>query len=405
MISYQHAYELVRQAASGRVTPAENVPLVLAAGRVLARDIVSQEPLPAQDNSAMDGYAIVATDSIGATVECPVRLRVIGESAAGSPFGDYVDRGMAIRIMTGAVVPDGADSVVEVEATKEGDGYVTIRREVAVGHAVRHIGEDIHAGDVAIECGTRIAPSHIGLLAALGITSVPVRARPIVGILSTGSELLEPHRTPVPGQIRNSSQPALYAACQAAAAEPVMLGIVGDDREALKDAIQEGLRYDILMTTGGVSAGAYDYVTDLLPELGVEVIFHHVAIRPGAPILFGVHGAGDQRCLVFGLPGNPVSTLVTFEIFVRHALASLTGELPWVDTFPARLEVGIHKKDAKRHFVRGLVAGDKGELTVRPASTQSSSAMTSLSRANCLIVVDEASREVTAGATVLVKML
>lgn len=402
MLNFHQALDIVTRQALARERPIETVPLVLSSGRVLAHDIVAEESLPTADNSAMDGYAIVAVDSVGATPETPARLRVIGEAAAGSPFDGFVDRGMAVRIMTGATIPDGADGVVEVEATEEGDGYVTVRKEIAAGRSIRRVGEDISRGEIAIEAGRRINPGRVALLAALGVTNVPVRVKPIVGILSTGSELVEPHRAPSIGQIRNSSQPALYAACQEAGAEPVALGIVGDDREELREKIEEGLRYDILMTTGGVSAGRYDYVTDLLPELDVEVKFHRTAIRPGSPLLFGTHGQGT---LLFGLPGNPVSTLVTFDLFVRAALRAMMKETTATHEFPARLEVDLRKKDAKRLFVRGIVRQTHGELHVRPTGTQSSGALTSISGANCLIVLDEATRDMEAGSMVTIRMI
>ncbi len=405
MLSYQEALSIVLREAAERELSVETTPLVLSSGRVLANDIVANESLPSADNSAMDGYAVVASDTVGATSESPVTLRVVGESAAGAPFSGFVDRGMAVRIMTGAVVPDGSDGVVEVEVTEEGDGYVTIRKEIPAGRSIRRIGEDVKSGSVAIDSGRVITPSMVGLLAALGVTNVPVRVKPIVGILSTGSELVEPHVFPAHGQVRNSSQAALYAACQEARAEPVSLGIATDDREELREKIEDALRYDIVVTTGGVSAGVYDYVTTLLPELGVNVLFHRIAIRPGGPVLFGVHGDREQKTLFFGLPGNPVSTLVTFDRIVRPAVSRLLRERDTSIELYATLDVNVRKKDGKRQFVRGVIEMRDGELHARPTKTQSSGALSSIANANCLIVLEEEVREAPAGTRVPVWLL
>lgn len=402
MLGYQEALDIVLREASKRELPVETTPLVLSSGRVLAKDVVANESLPEADLSAMDGYAIVASDSSRATPESPVTLRVTGESAAGSPHSGFVDRGMAVRIMTGAVVPEGADGVVEVEVTEEADGYVTIRKEIPIGRSIRRMGEDIRAGDVAIAAGRTVTPSMVGLLAALGVTNVPVRVKPIVGIVSTGNELVEPHVRPGFGQVRNSSQAALYAACQEAGAEPIALGIVGDDPDGLRETIDEALRYDIVLTTGGVSAGAYDHVTTLLPELDVEVLFHRIAIRPGGPILFGIHGDAMHRTLVFGLPGNPVSTLVTFDRFARPAIRRLLGDTTVPLELKAILDVDVRKNDGKRHFVRGVLGSRDGELHVRPTAVQSSGAVSSIAQANCLIVLEEDVREAVAGSKVSV---
>ncbi len=326
LISYSDAVAIIHQHTT-RELPVETVPLVLAAGRVLASPLVAEENIPSRPNSAMDGYALLAEDLAGASVEQPARLRLIGESSAGSLFQGCVGRGEAVRIMTGGVIPDGANAVIEVEATSEADGIVEARRGVRPGASIRNVGEDMAAGDEVIAAGKKLTPGDIGVLASLGVVNVPVRVKPKIGILSTGSEVIEPFRSPAPGQVRNSTAPALYAACMELGAEPIDLGIARDDREELEEKLEEGLRYDILITTGGVSAGAYDYVQRILPELGVEVRFHKVAIKPGKPILFGTFGDGDQRTLVFALPGNPVSTLLTFREFVAPAVRTMQRRL------------------------------------------------------------------------------
>lgn len=386
--------------------PGETVPLVLSLGRVLADDIVAAEDIPAAANSAMDGYAIRAEDVSSATAESPARLAIIGEAAAGSVFDGGLAPGQAVRIMTGGIVPEGADAVIEVESTSEENGTVAVRRSLRPGTAIRPAGEDIRRGEQAIPRGKRITPGDIGVLASLGITNVPVRVKPKVAILATGNEVVEPHRPLSPGQIRNSSGPALYAACVAAGAEPIDLGIAGDSREELEEGLENGLRFDILITTGGVSAGQYDLVQHLLPEMGVEVRFHRVNIKPGKPVLFGLYGEGSRRTPVFALPGNPVSSLVTFHGFVAPAIRQMLGMDPEPFRLAAQLEEPIIKHDGRRHSIRGILRpGENDTLLVRTTGTQSSGAMSSMSRANCLITVEEATTNVEAGTVVTVELL
>jgi molybdopterin molybdotransferase len=405
-IPYRDAVAAVMAEASKRTTPAETVPLVLAAGRVLAETIIAQENIPSAANSAMDGYAIQAVTSAGGSVEHPVRLRVIGESSAGRPFEGVIAEGDAVRIMTGGLVPEGADGVIEVESTFEADGYVDLRREISSGTAIRRAGEDISLGSAVLSAGRAITPGDIGVLASLGVTNVPVRTRPIIGILSTGNEVIEPHRTPLAGEIRNSGGPALYAACVRAGAEPIDLGIAPDDLDELSERIEEGLRYDILLTTGGVSAGKYDHVQRIFPKLSVEIRFHKVWIRPGRPVLFGVLEESAGGTLVFGLPGNPVSSLLTFSRFVLPAIRALTAQRQEERLLQGCLSEPIRKHDSKYHFLRGYVESNpNGELTVRTTGTQSSGAMTSMSRANCLIHLDETTRDLEAGETVRLELL
>lgn len=405
MISYNDALAIVLEEA-GRELPVETVPLVLSLGRVLATAIVSGENIPASANSAMDGYAVRAEDTGGASVESPARLRVIGEAAAGSLYGGSLGMGDAVRIMTGGIVPEGANAVVEVEATSEGDGVVEVRRGVRIGESIRSAGEDIAVGAEVIQAGKRITPGDIGVLASLGVVNVPVRVKPKVGILSTGNEVVEPFRTPGPGQVRNSTLPALYAACSEIGAEPIDLGIASDDREELEEKLEEGLRYDILLTTGGVSAGAYDLVQKVFPELGVRIIFHKVNIKPGKPVLFGTYGEGSYQTLVFGLPGNPVSTLVTFRQFVAPAVRRLLGRTDAPPPLRARLRQTIRKSDDKRHFIRGILDRDEnGEMVVSTTGIQSSGAMSSMSRANCLIILAEDTGTLELGTMVEVELL
>ncbi len=405
MISFDDAVALVLNSIE-HTLPSETVPLVLASGRVLAQAIVADANIPPTANSAMDGYAVRAEDVTQATLEHPVPLTVIGEAAAGTPFAGTVGHGCAVRIMTGGIIPEGATAVIEVEATSEADGTMYARRSLRPGEAIRAAGEDIRAGEVVLAAGTTIRPADVGLLASVGVVNVPVRIQPKIGILSTGNEIVEAFRTPGEGQIRNSTGPALYAACMALGAEPIDLGIVRDTRDELADRLEEGLRYDILITTGGVSAGAYDLVQHLLPELGVTIVFHKVKIRPGKPVLFGTFGDSEHRTLVFGLPGNPVSTLITFGQFVAPAVARMLGSTAVPLRLQARLAVPLRKTDDKRHFVRGILSTDAGSVpAVTTTGTQSSGALSSMSRANCLIVLDESSGSLESGDLVTVELL
>jgi molybdopterin molybdotransferase len=405
MISFSEALSIVI-ANSTRAMPTETVPLVLAAGRVLANSVVATENIPPMPNSAMDGYAIHAEDVTTASVDMPVALQVIGESAAGSPFPGVVGRGQAARIMTGGILPEGANGVIEVEATTGTDTTVLVRRAIRLWESVRAAGEDIQEGTQVIPAGKRLTAADVGVLASLGIVNVPVRLKPIVGLLATGNELVEPFRTPSLGQIRNSSLPALYALCNSFGAEPIDLGIAGDDRDDLLESIEQGLRYDLLVTTGGVSAGEYDLVQEVLPELGVSIQFHQVNIRPGKPVMFGVYDVADQRTLVFGLPGNPVSTVVTFQQFVLPAMRTMLGMTEQPIHMAARLTSPIKKADSKRHFIRGIFSTDEtGQLAVATTGTQSSGALSSVSKANCLIILPENSGFQEPGDSVTIELL
>lgn len=404
MISFSEALRIVLEEIR-EPRPTETTPLVLSAGRILAEDIVAPINLPEDPNSAMDGYAVRAADLEGAAESSPVRLKVIGEISAGGPFDGRVEEGEAVRIMTGGLLPEGADSVIEVESTSETDGVVAVTRSISPGAAVRPVGEDIRKDAVVIKRGKRVRAGDIGVLASIGINNVPVAVKPKVAILSTGNELVEAHRTPERGRLRNSSGPALYAACVAAGAEPIDFGIVGDDRDDLEEALEQGLRFDILVTTGGVSAGAYDFVQHVLPEMGVDVKFHKVLIKPGKPILFGTFEDGGRTSLVFALPGNPVSSLVTFHWFVVPAIRMMLGMPPEPYRIRATLTEALRKHDDKRHGRRGILhRSDDGTLAVRTTGTQSSGAMSSMSRGNCLIILDEATGDLSPGDQVEVEL-
>lgn len=380
----------------------ENVPLLNALGRALAGNVVALENLPPSDISSMDGFAVRSDDLATATIDSPARLQISGEARAGKPFKGRLVRGSAVRITTGGVVPDGADAVVQVEEV----GLVE-QNHILVAHPVRRtnircVGEDVSKGETIMRSGEVIGASHLGLLAALGYAKIRVARRPRVHILATGDELVDVTRRPGPGKIRNSSSFALFGLVREAGGIPLVLGVVPDSQNQLKKRIRKALEADVLLITGGVSVGAYDYVPKTLKGLGVQVGFSGVNIKPGKPLLFGTR----DKTLVFGLPGNPVSTAVTFLQFVRPALWKMVGREQTTGVrFMATCESSIEKTDGKRHFLRGVVSIHTGDLRVRLTGTQSSGAMSSMVKANCLVIIPEEVRSVNAGTKVEIELL
>jgi len=318
MLTVEEAQARVREGVS-RLDRTESVPVERCAGRVLAREVRSDSDLPPFDRSAMDGYA-VRSDDLDAP---PVDLAVVAEVAAGSAPARTVGRGTAARIMTGARIPEGADAVVMLEDTESAGSpqRVRVRRRVEPGANIRRRGENVARDEVVLRPGRLLRPVDVALLATAGHARVPVRERPRVGVLATGDELVEVSARPGPDGIRNSNGPMIAALAAAAGAEPVVLGIARDDPRELERCVRRGLELDALVLTGGVSMGDHDHVAPTLERAGVGVRFHRVAMKPGKPVLFGCRG----RVPVFGLPGNPVSSFVGFELFVRPALCVLDG--------------------------------------------------------------------------------
>ena len=389
--------EEARELVFDRITlmPAEPVALLDALGRVLAEDAVSDIDVAPFDNSAMDGFAVRAADLEGATAENPVSLLVVAHIGAGDDVaGIDVGPGEAARIMTGAAVPAGADSVVMVERTRviAGDGgigsTVAFELEPRLGEHIRLQGEEVRAGDVVIEAGDVLGPAGIGLLASTGHATVSVFRRPRVAVLSTGSELVEVAEKPGPGKIRNSNSYSIAAQVLATGAIPVRYPIVLDDLEATRDAFNLAAEEcDFILTSGGVSVGDFDFVKPILEELG-ELAFAKVKMRPGNPQTLG----SIRGVPFFGLPGNPTSTYVGFEIFVRPALRRMMG-FSAIDrpVTVARLAHDVKKKQDRRYYLRGRVeldpAGD-GYLASLPNS-QSSALLTAAHRGNCFVVLPE----------------
>jgi molybdopterin molybdotransferase len=387
----------------GAIEPIAPIELGLleAEGGVLTEDITASHPLPSFDNSAMDGYAVHAADVSGAGPGHPVTLPVVGEVVAGDTGGYAVTRGTAVRIMTGAQLPAGADTVVPVEWTDGGATKVEVRQGAGPGHAIRRTGEDLHAGDLVMAAGTRVGSVQLGLLAAAGRAAVPVRPRPRVAVLSTGNELAEPGTPVTPGRIWESNSFMLAAAARQAGSIAYRHGAVRDDPRALMAAIEDQLmRADVLVTSGGVSMGGeHDVVKDTLSRLG-SVEFTKVAMQPGMPQGFGVVGA-DQTP-IFTLPGNPVSAYVSFQLFVRPALRALQGLDPEPPrTVQAMLTGPLRSPAGKRSFARAQLE----RAVVTPVSGQGSHQLASLAAANALIIVPESVTELAMGDEVEVMWL
>jgi molybdopterin molybdotransferase len=377
-----------------------DVQLLDAHGCVLTEDVTAPWPLPQFDNSAMDGYAVRSADIAGATAENPVELPVVADISAGASYTSAIGPGLAARIMTGAPMPTGADAVVPVEMTDGGTARVRIEAAVPVGKHLRQAGEDVAAGDTVLPAGTVLSAPQIGLLAAVGRDRVTVRPRPRVVVISTGSELVEPGLPVVMGQITDSNSFMLAAAAQEAGAVAFRVAPVPDEAAKVISVIEDQLvRADLVITSGGVSAGAYDVVKQVLSELGT-VKFDKVAMQPGMPQGFGV--VGDSRTPIFTLPGNPVSAFVSFEVFVRPSIRKMLGSSRLHrPTAKAVLQSTLRSPEGKRQFARARVQpGRDGTNQATPLGAQGSHLLADLAYANALIVVPEQVTEVPAGQMV-----
>ena len=388
------------------VTPLSPLDLTLADahGCVLAEDIGAAFPLPPFDNSAMDGYAVRSDDIRSASESEPVVLPVVGDIAAGSSGPYTVQPGLCVRIMTGAPLPAGADAVIPVEWTDGGVAQVAIHRSAPAGAHIRRAGEDATAGTTVLTAGTHLGATQVGLLAAVGRDRVLARPRPRVVVLSTGSELVDPGAPLLPGKIPDSNSSLLTAAAQEAGGIAFRVGIVPDDPRQLLDTLEDQLiRADAVVTSGGVSVGAYDVVKEAIGRLGA-VTFARVAMQPGMPQSFGL--IGPDRTPFFGLPGNPVSAYVSFEVFVRPALRRMLGvEAINRPTIRAKLGAPVTSPPGKRTFARAQLTVDHGSYTVTPVGGGGSHLIASLAHANSLIVVPEKVTELDTGATVTVMLL
>src|SRR5256886_6123416 len=385
---------LARILAGVPTLPAVDSPLLYALGLVLVDDVAADRDVPPFRNSAMDGYAVRG----GGVASARVGLRVIGEVAAGGFPDRAVGPGEAMRIMTGAPMPDGADTVVRVEDTDNASDVVTIAAATQRGTATRQAGEDLRKGETILTEGTVLRAAEIGLLASAGRARIRVRKRPQVAVSSTGDEIVDLDAPLERGQIRDSNRYSLASAIRASGAEPWVRGIVRDSPDALRAALREGLAADAIVTSGGVSIGDHDHMKPVLSELGT-IDFWAIAIRPGRPLAFGELKDGDRRVPIFGLPGNAVSALVTFEIFVRPALFRMQGRANVSrPRAKARLLEPVDKPDFLRVFARGVHDPDAG--TVRLTGPQGSGILRSMSLANCLIDLPVGPSRFEAGETV-----
>jgi molybdopterin molybdotransferase len=391
LISVSQAQHLVLERAHRLA--AERVPVERAAGRVLAEPASALVDLPPFPSSAMDGFAVRAGEaSVGA------RLPVVAQIAAGSPADRPLAAGEAMSISTGGAVPEGADAVVPLELVEDAGDSIEIRESVPEGANVRERGSDVQTGDVVLEPGMRLGPAQVGALAAAGVHEVQCTKRPRVGILVTGSELKQPGQELSPGEIYESNGLLLATALQLAGAVPAQLGVVGDDADELERAMERALLgFDMLVTSGGASVGPHDLVRETQAGLRVEELFWGVAVKPGKPVAFGVR----RDHLVFNLPGNPVSVLVTFELFVRPAVNALLG-LP--DPEPA-FRLGVLASAARRNadrdqFIRARSRRDGENVVLEPILGQESHMIARAGRADALIEVEAGDGELSAGSSV-----
>ena len=380
----------------------EKVSINEALGRVLAEDVVSGVNNPPMDNSAMDGYALIAADIQTATPETPVVLDVVDEIAAGYQSAGTLSTGQAMRIMTGAPIPRGADAVIMQEDTEKGGGRVFVKDRADVGENIREAGEDVRIGETVIPAGGPLTPAQIGMLAVVGRSTVYVGQRPRVAIISTGDEIMELDERPEGPCIYNSNGYMLMAQIRSAGGIPCYLGIARDNEQDVMDKFTTALKCDLVVSSGGVSVGDYDLVKASLDKLGNEMVFWKVAMKPGKPLAFGK--IGDTP--IFGLPGNPVSSFVSFEQFVRPAIKKCLGQKnPMPGTVNARLTRNIRKKAGRLHFLSAVVSWDNGEYTVTPAQEQGSGVLKSTVNANGLIVFPLPATEIAAGEQVAVQLL
>jgi molybdopterin molybdotransferase len=388
LLSIEEAQELVLARAERLAL--ETVPIGEAAGRVVGEPVQAAVDLPPFDSSAMDGFALRAADTPGSL---PVVFRI----AAGSPSPRALEPGEAMEISTGGVVPAGADAVIPIEHVVENDNGIEIAEAVSVGANVRPAGGDVRRGETVIDGGARLGPAQVAALAAAGVAEVRCARRPRAAVLSTGSELRAPGEPLEPGQIYESNALLLAAQLDSAGAEVTRLDPVADDEDAHRDALTLGLQADVLVTSGGVSVGPHDLVRKVEAELGVEEVFWGVSVKPGKPISFGVL----RGRLVFGLPGNPVSVLVGFELFVRPALLALQGATDPLPRFErGRLASALESNPARDELVRARLSWDAEGPVLDPLSGRESHMIVRAAAADALVFVRQGSGELPAGEPV-----
>jgi molybdopterin molybdotransferase len=386
----------------------ERVPILEALDRVLAEDVISEFDIPPHANSAMDGYAVRADDTKGASRQTPCTLRVIGNLAAGYVLDTRIILGTAVRIMTGAPIPPGADAIVRFEDTKREGESVHIFSEIRVGEDLRPVGEDVRRGEQVLRKGMHLRPQDVGMLAALGRANVSVVRRPRVAILATGDELVDVSHTLIPGRIYDANSYSNAAQVLRYGGVPIHLGIVQDRKAVLAKKMEEGLSQDVdlLLVSGGVSVGDFDVVKEVLAAKG-EISFWRVRMKPGKPLAFGtIGGKLGKGVPLLGMPGNPVSAMISFELFARPALLTMLGETdlekPSVE---ALLVDAIPYKDDRRHYLRVRLEEKDGERYAHLAGNQGSGVLSSMVRADGLAVIPEEWHSVPVGKRVWVMLL
>lgn len=398
MTSVQKALDIILGAL--KPLPPEKVSIQEARGRVLAEDLAAPRNIPPRDNSAMDGYAFRHADVSGGTA----RLTVVEAIPAGQEGSRPLEAGEAVKIMTGAPIPRGVDTVIPVEDTRAEGKEVELLKVPKPGANIRPAGEDVREGELVIPTGTMVRPAEVGMLASLGRSFVLVHQRPRVAVLATGDEIVDVDEPTEGGKIINSNSYGIAAQVAEAGGVPVVLGIGRDDPEGLKEMLDRAAACDVVITTGGVSVGDYDYVRPVLEDSGVAVQFWKVAMRPGRPVVFGLKG----RVPVFGLPGNPVSAMVGFEEFVRPTLRRLQGHSrlfrPVLEAVLGEEAASVRVKAGRTDFVRCRVERDGSGLRVVSVKSQGSGILKTMVEANALLVIPETSTGAEPGDRVFVQV-
>ncbi len=398
MISVDTAVKIVTDVTEP--LPAKTVPFENTLGLCLAQDVQSDINMPPFDRSAMDGYAVIAED----TARAPVELTVIEDIAAGYMPAKKVSHGQASKIMTGAAVPEGADAVVKFEETEDlsADNRAKILRAIDRGRNISKMGEDMKVGQMVLHKGMPIRPQEIGILATVGKARVEVFPAPTVGIISTGTELVDVESKPSAAQIRNSNGYSLAAQARSLKADVELLGTVKDTKEEISRIMHRGLQKDILILSGGVSMGEYDLVGDVMKDLNTHIYFEKVALRPGKPVIFGK----KDKTFIFALPGNPVASFVTFELFIYPAIRKMMGfSTLHRTTLKASLEVEILVKRKRREYRPALLRMYNNQWFVSPVEWHGSADLLSTTRANCLLIVREDAEKLSVGQLVDVILL
>jgi molybdopterin molybdotransferase len=384
MIPVEEAYKIIDMVI--QLNPETEVDLKNCPGYFLSGDITAKDNIPCYDNSAMDGYAVRCRDLESASPDTPVELVVIGEIPAGKLPDIKVEPGQAARIMTGGAVPEGADAVVKVEDTEESGTRVEIFTSPVLNENIRSAGEDIKKGETVFRTGHCIKPADAGLLASLGVTRIPVYKKPEIALLVTGDEIISPEEKLVPGKVRNSNLYSLTGLLNQIGLKITELPQGRDSEKLLKQSLEKGMASDIIITSGAVSVGKYDLLRKVLSGMGMKEHFWRVKQKPGKPLLFGSLG-GTQ---IFGLPGNPVSVTVTFLMYVRTAILKMMGAAEY---YPRKVKAVLRQKYSKAagltHFIRGIYEMTDGRMEVTPYEEQGSGVLRSMSRSNCLVILEE----------------